>query len=120
MATFGERIKLLRTEKRLTQDKLAEIFYLNKSSISRYENDIQIPEMPTLEAFAKYFNVSVDFLLGKTDLRTIDDLEVPPGYLRIAKEAQERGLTPEDLSFAIDLLQTFRQRDEDAKKERGR
>lgn len=120
MATFGERIKLLRTEKKLTQDKLAEIFFLNKSSISRYENDIQIPEMPTLEAFAKYFNVSVDFLLGKTDIRTIDDLEVPPGYLRIAKEAQEKGLTPEDLSFAIDLLQTFRQRDEDAKKGRDK
>lgn len=120
MATFGERIKLLRTEKRLTQDKLAEIFYLNKSSISRYENDIQIPEMSTLEAFANYFNVSVDYLLGKTDIRSIDDLKVPPGYLRIAKEAQERGLTPEDIKFAMDLLQTFRQRDEDAKKERGR
>ena len=37
-----------------------------------------------------------------------------------AKEAQEKGLTPEDLSFAIDLLQTFRQRDEAAKKGRDK
>lgn len=50
MATFGERFKELRKEKKLTQDKLAELFYLNKSSISRYENNLQIPEMPTLES----------------------------------------------------------------------
>lgn len=120
MATFGERIKQLRTEKKLTQDKLAEIFYLNKSSISRYENDMQIPEMPTLEALSNYFNVSVDYLLGKSDIKTMDELKVPLGYLRVAKEAQEKGLSPEDIKFAIDLLQTFRQRDEDAKKERER
>lgn len=44
MATFGERFKQLRKEKNLTQEKLAEMFYTKKSSISRYENNLQIPE----------------------------------------------------------------------------
>lgn len=69
METFGERFKKLRLEKRLTQDKLAEMFFLNKSSISRYENNFQIPELELLNKFAQFFEVSVDYLLGRTDIR---------------------------------------------------
>ncbi|WP_163195549.1 helix-turn-helix domain-containing protein [Clostridium thermarum] len=120
MTTFGTRFKQLRMERKLTQEKLAEMFYLNKSSISRYENDIQIPEMPTLEAFAEFFDVSVDYLLGKTDIRKLDELKIPPGFLRVAKEAQKNGLTPEDVKFAIDWLIKARQRDEEAQKRRDK
>lgn len=69
MPTFGERFKALRKEKGLTQEKLAKHFFLNKSSISRYEKNQQMPEMDALQSFADYFEVSIDFLLGRTDLR---------------------------------------------------
>ena len=68
MATFGERFKELRMGKGLTQDKLAQKFSINKSSISRYEKNSQVPENETLQAFADFFEVSVDYLLGRTDV----------------------------------------------------
>lgn len=69
MPTFGQRFKEERKRKGLTQEKLATMFFLDKSSISNYEKDKQIPAMPTLEKFADYFGVSVDYLLGRTDIR---------------------------------------------------
>lgn len=69
MTTFGKRFKALRLENKITQNKLAEIFYLNKSSISRYESGNQIPESVSLQKFADYFNVSLDYLMGISDIR---------------------------------------------------
>lgn len=69
MATFGERFKQLRMEKGLTQEKLAREFYIRKSSISKYENNIQLPEIDTLKRYAKYFDCSIDYLLGISDIR---------------------------------------------------
>lgn len=77
MATFGERFKKLRMEKGLTQDKLAQNFRINKSSISRYEKDIQVPENPALQSFADFFKVSMDYLLGRTDIRNIESAMQP-------------------------------------------
>ncbi|MHC1750773.1 MAG: helix-turn-helix domain-containing protein [Cellulosilyticaceae bacterium] len=74
MATFSERFKQLRTERRLTQDRLAELFFLNKSSISRYESGKQIPEPQTLQKFADFFDVSLDYLMGKSDRDTPCDV----------------------------------------------
>lgn len=69
MTTFGERFKQLRKEKNMTQEGLAKKFFLNKSSISRYEQNKQVPEMDLLKKFADFFDVSVDYLLGRTDIR---------------------------------------------------
>lgn len=67
MITFGERLKELRNSKKLTQKQLADIFYLNKSSISRYENNSQMPENEILQKLADFFEVSIDYLLCRTD-----------------------------------------------------
>lgn len=67
MSTFGQRFKELRKNKGLTQETLAKNFYLNKSSISRYEQNKQLPEMDLLKKFADFFDVSIDYLLGRTD-----------------------------------------------------
>ena len=69
MSTFGERFKQLRKEKGLTQTELAKIFHTTKSSISKYENNNSIPEIPTLEEFASFFNTSIDYLLARTNER---------------------------------------------------
>lgn len=66
MPTFGERLRQLRKEKNLTQDTLAKILFLNKSSISRYEKNNQMPENDLLQRIADYFYVSTDYLLGRS------------------------------------------------------
>lgn len=67
MSTFGTRLKRLRINKDMTQQDFAEYFDLNKSSISKYEKDKNLPENQLLMEIADYFNVSVDYLLCRTN-----------------------------------------------------
>ncbi len=64
MAKFDELIKELRKEKGLTQAELAVIFNVTKQTVSAWENGLQETDFETLEKLAKYFEVSVDYLLG--------------------------------------------------------
>lgn len=74
MSNFGARLKKLRQENFLTQDELArELEKLGcntttKCAISQYENNKRLPEAKTLVNIAKFFNVSIDYLLGNEDL----------------------------------------------------
>ena len=61
------RLKSLRTERKISQLKLALDLNMNQNSISRYENHEREAGYDTLIAIADYFNVSVDYLLGRTD-----------------------------------------------------
>jgi len=61
------RLKELRTKRRISQVKLAMDLNMNQNSISRYENGEREADYKTLIAFADYFGVSVDYLLGRTD-----------------------------------------------------
>lgn len=64
---IGERLLDLRKDAGLTQDELAEILKINKHSISSYERDKSEPPDTIKIAMAKYFNVSLDYLLGLID-----------------------------------------------------
>lgn len=61
------RLKELRKQKGITQIKLAMDLNLSQNSISRYEKGIREADYKTLIMFADYFNVSVDYLLERTD-----------------------------------------------------
>lgn len=64
---IGERLLDLRKDAGLTQDELAVILNINKHSISSYEREKSEPPDALKVSIAKYFHVSVDFLLGITD-----------------------------------------------------
>lgn len=61
------RLKELRKKRRLSQITLAMELNMNQNSISRYENGEREADYATLIAIADYFNVSVDYLLGRTE-----------------------------------------------------
>ncbi|MBQ7043361.1 MAG: helix-turn-helix transcriptional regulator [Clostridia bacterium] len=61
------RLKELRTAKGISQLKLAIDLNMNQNSISRYENGIRQADYATLIKFADYFNVSIDYLLERTN-----------------------------------------------------
>ncbi len=61
------RLKELREKHNISQLKLAMELNLTQNSVSRYENGEREADYNTLIAFADYFNVSVDYLLGRTD-----------------------------------------------------
>ena len=61
------RLKLLRKKKGISQLKLAMDLSMNQNSISRYENGTREADYATLIKLADYFNVSIDYLLERTD-----------------------------------------------------
>lgn len=73
--TFGERLKELRMEKELTQIELGTKFNLGKTAISLYETNARFPDKDILEKMADFFKVSVDYLLGRTDIRSTSSSE---------------------------------------------
>lgn len=61
------RLKELRKKKGISQLKLAIDLHMNQNNISRYETMEREADYKTLIVFADYFNVSIDYLLGRTD-----------------------------------------------------
>ncbi len=61
------RLKELRKSRKITQQRLAIELNLNQNSISRYESGEREADYQTLIALADYFNVSIDYLLERTD-----------------------------------------------------
>jgi len=69
MNTFGNRLRILRLEKKLNGIELGRIFNFSKSTISSWENETREPPHKILKDLAKYFDVSLDYLLGTSDVR---------------------------------------------------
>lgn len=62
--TLGERIQRLRKSKGLSQEQLAQILQVSRQTISKWESDINHPELEKLKEISAYFEVSIDELLG--------------------------------------------------------
>ena len=69
MATLGERLKLLRKEKRLTQIQLAEFLKQTPRAYHDCEAGEHAPEFPNLIALADFYDVSLDYLVGRSETR---------------------------------------------------
>lgn len=64
---FSKRLRILRKNKNLTQAQLGNALNLENSTISSYERNKIMPSSDVLLKIAKYFDVSVDYLIGNTD-----------------------------------------------------
>ncbi|WP_017728561.1 helix-turn-helix domain-containing protein [Halalkalibacterium ligniniphilum] len=67
---FKDRLKLCRNKKKITQEKLAERLGIKRSTYAKYETGENVPDIIMLNKFADFFEVSTDFLLGRTDQET--------------------------------------------------
>lgn len=73
---LGKRLKELREQRELTMDMVvydvANTYHIEftKGNLSRWENGINYPSLIYAAYLAKYFNVSVDYLIGNTDIKT--------------------------------------------------
>lgn len=91
MATFAERLRSLRQEKGWSQQRLADNLKLSKSSVNMYERGEREPGFETMEAIADLFNVDMNYLYGRTDVKIADPIvwdtdsslahsPIPPGF----------------------------------------
>lgn len=65
--TLGERLRLSRMRKNLTQTEAAKKLNISNNVLSTYERDVRDPDTKMLKALSELYDVSADFLLGLTD-----------------------------------------------------
>lgn len=65
--SFAQRIKALRASTELNGESFGKLFNVKKTAVSNWEKG-STPKIETLNNIASYFNVSVDYLLGKSEL----------------------------------------------------
>lgn len=66
---FSARFKQLRKESGLTQQDIANVVFVDKTTVSKWELGANYPNQNVQTALADFFKVSVDYLLGRTDIR---------------------------------------------------
>lgn len=78
MAKFAAIIKNLRIERGITQEQLASLLKVSRSTIGMYETGSREPDFETLEAIADIFNVDMDYLIGRSSVERKETLGNPP------------------------------------------
>ncbi len=108
---IGRRIKELRTENGLTQQELAKILNVSSMSISFYENEQRKPDSEFIIACSRFFDVSTEYLLGKTYKRRIPREERFGAFSKRLKHvrelkgisqrqaAEDLNISPQNLSY---------------------
>lgn len=83
MKNFNIRLKALRKEKRRTQDDVAKHLNIKRATYSGYERGVIMPPYEKIDILAKYFGVSVDYLMGEHIIKEeTDALKTISGLLR--------------------------------------
>ena len=72
MNLFAERLSLLRGEKHLSQETIGEQIGVSRYAVYTYEKGKAYPTAESLMGLADFFDVSVDYLLGRTDNREVN------------------------------------------------
>lgn len=65
----AERIKMLRENREISQIKLAKDLLIGQSTMSEYESGVKQPPVSVLSKMADYFDVSLDYLAGRTNIK---------------------------------------------------
>lgn len=102
------RIKLLREENSFTQQDLATRLECSKSVIGLYESETRKPSMEVLIKLSEIFNCSIDYIIGKSDIRNPKEINVDDADIRNSDELNQiqfanaggldtKGLDTEDL-----------------------
>lgn len=99
-----ERLKKLRLEQNLTQKQVAQSLNITQQAYGQWETGKLNPKRETIQMFADFFNVSIDYLLGNTDNKD-DEMQI---LLRGTLE----GLTDEEKKqFEIEFKEFLKERD---------
>jgi len=105
---FAERLKVLRKERGLTQVQLAQAIHVERSSVGKYEGNSKIvPSDDVKQRIAEYFDVSIDYLLGRTEVRNSWKSEKPTAQGDGLDEALVNllvDLTPAEVQRVVDFV----------------
>jgi transcriptional regulator with XRE-family HTH domain len=105
---FSQRLKKLRNERQLFQKDLADFLGITTSAYGFYEQGKRQPDQDTLNKLADYFNVSTDYLLGRSNTpRQLPD----PGDIiaaHMTNDDDKKGLPPEAIEEIREHIEFIR------------
>jgi len=99
---IGDKIKELRTNKDISQEKLSEHLGVTKNAISSWENNRTEPSSDMIKKIAEYFHVTTDYLLGANQNKT--DIEIIKMRLNEAGVIYGDDLSIEELQKALQII----------------
>ena len=114
----GNRIKLLREEKKIKQDELARVLSISPSAVGMYERDEREPNDDITLKLSEYFGVSTDYLLGKSEIRNPEQ-QIDPDKLDIGLSMKDYvPPTPEQQKAIVEFAKLIlKENKKDIKKE---
>lgn len=120
---FSNRLQTLRKSINLSQEELAKILNINRTSIVHYENSKsgRIPRPDTLKQIADFFDVSIDYLLDRTDDKEVtveeerfiadtDNLSLAELQKKYQITVDGEPASDEELEGAIDFIRSLREK----------
>ena len=113
--SFGTKLKKLRQDSNMTQEELGKKINTSRSNIANYENDKNMPSVDILEKLAKIFNVSIDYLLGKSDIKNPNKIDI--NDMDIAFSSGIKGLNKQNQEVLKNIMEGLLAKQEKDKKE---
>lgn len=104
---IGDRLKMLRKEKGLTMKEIGKIIGVSDAAWTKYETNRAEPSIESLIKIADYFQVSLDFLLGRTNIREPQFVEKANIQSEFLKEFEWSKIgDPSQMYFLVENLST--------------
>ena len=101
------RIKQLREELNYSQNDLAEKLGGAPSSIAMYEKGDRKPSLEVLVKLSKIFNCSIDYWLGKSNIRNPEELTLDPDKIKIGLSTRDYGIPTKEQQDKIEEFAKF-------------
>lgn len=98
---LAENLQMLRKEKGLTQETLAEVFGVTSQSVSKWELGISCPDIMLLPKIAEFFKVSIDELMGYKPASSINDIYIS---MKMLVDSVEEGFNKPDYAYRLSRL----------------
>ena len=107
---FSNIIKELREERNINQKEFAKIIHLDNTLYNKYENNYTIIPLKYLIDICNYFNVSLDYILGFTNIKKYKNTNINNNNNLIGKRLKEfrkeNKLTQKNLAFILNTTQS--------------
>ena len=103
--SLGKRITQLRNKMNQSRKELALSLNISYSSISKYETEERFPDKEKLLKLSDYFNVSLDYLLGRSDTRLEKNNEI---FSNAFYSISDDGLTKEDIDIVKAMIEQLK------------
>ncbi|NSW90076.1 MAG: helix-turn-helix transcriptional regulator [Firmicutes bacterium] len=117
---LNERIKILREKEKMSQKVLAEKLGVTQQAVAKWEKGISEPDALTIKTMSEFFNVSTDYLLGRTDImEQVTDPTTPDEANEILETLHKRPemktlfsiskkATKEDIERAVKIIEALK------------